>query len=129
MTVKLKKLSTLQKIKILILGVSNPRHENLTIPTSEFETIKLNSNKEIECWSIKTENAKGSVIFFHGFGGNKSSLLDKAEVFLGLGYNIFLVDFMGSGGSEGNQTSIGFLEAEQVRTSFNYLSKQGKQNI
>ncbi len=124
-----KSLSTGQKIKTLIFGVSNPRPENLTTPASDFETIKLNSNKEIECWSIKTKNANGTVILFHGFGGNKSSMLDKAEVFLGLGYNIFLVDFMGSGGSEGNQTTIGFLEAEQVKTCFDYLTEKGEQNI
>lgn len=124
-----KKQSTGQKIKTLLLGVSNPRPENLTNPTSDFETIKLNSNKEIECWSIKTENAKGTVILFHGFGGNKSSMLDKAEIFLGQGYNTFLVDFMGSGGSEGNQTTIGFLEAEQVKTCFDYLTIKGEQNI
>lgn len=124
-----KKLTTGEKIKTLLFGVSNPRPENLTIPTSDFETIKLKSNKEIECWSIKTENAKGTVILFHGFGGNKSSMLDKAEIFLGLGYNTFLVDFMGSGGSEGNQTTIGFLEAEQVKTCFDYLTEKGEQNI
>lgn len=124
-----KKLTTGEKIKTLLFGVSNPRPENLTIPTSDFETIKLKSNKEIECWSLKTENAKGTVILFHGFGGNKSSMLDKAEIFLGLGYNTFLVDFMGSGGSEGNQTTIGFLEAEQVKTCFDYLTEKGEQNI
>lgn len=124
-----KKLSTGQKIRTLLFGVNNPRPENLTTPTSDFETIKLKSNKEVECWSIKTKNAKGTVILFHGFGGNKSSMLDKAEIFLGLGYNTFLVDFMGSGGSEGNQTTIGFLEAEQVKTSFDYLAEKGEQNI
>jgi alpha-beta hydrolase superfamily lysophospholipase len=81
------------------------------------------------CWSIKSENVKGTIILFHGFGGDKSSMLDKSEVFLGLGYNTFLVDFMGSGGSEGNQTTIGFLEAEQVKTCFDYLREKGEQNI
>ena len=116
-------------MKTLIFGVSNPRPENLTTPTSDFETIKLKSNREIECWSIKTENAKGTVVLFHGFAGNRSSMLDKADIFLGLGYNTFLVDFMGSGGSEGNQTTIGFLETEQVKTCFDYLTEKGEQNI
>ena len=110
-----KKLSTGQKIKTLILGVNNPRPENKKLPTRDYETIKLKSNREIECWSIKTNNPKGTVVLFHGFGGEKSSMLDKAEIFLELGYNTFLVDFMGSGGSEGNQTTIGFLESEQVK--------------
>lgn len=124
-----KKLTTGQKIKTLIFGVSNPRPENITVPTTDYETIKLKSNKEIECWSIKTENPKGTVILFHGFSADKSSMLDKADVFRELGYNTLLVDFMGSGGSEGNQTTIGFLEAEQVKTCFDYLKEKGEQNI
>lgn len=124
-----KKLSTGQKIKTLIFGVRNPRPENKTVPTKGYEVIKLKSNKEIECWRIKTDNAKGTIILFHGFGGDKSSMLDKAEIFLELGYNTFLVDFMGSGGSEGNQTTIGFFEAEQVKTCFDYLTENGERNI
>lgn len=124
-----KKQSTTQKIKTIIFGVNNPRPENDSLPTKSFETIKLKSNKEIECWNIKTENAKGTIVLFHGFGGNKSSMLDKADIFLALGYNTFLVDFMGSGGSEGNQTTIGFFEAEQVKSCFDYLTEKGEQNI
>jgi uncharacterized protein len=124
-----KKLSTGQKIKTLIFGVNNPRPENKTFPTRDYETLKLKSNREIECWSIKTETSKGTVILFHGFGGEKSSMLDKSEIFIGLGYNTFLVDFMGSGGSEGKQTTIGFLEAEQVKTCFDYLTQSGEQNL
>jgi esterase/lipase len=124
-----KKLSTGQKLKTLIFGVSNPRPENKIVPTNDYETIKLKSNKEIECWSIKTTNSKGTVVLFHGFSGNKSSMLDKSKIFLDQGYNTFLVDFMGSGKSEGNQTTIGYLEAEQVKTCFDYLTENGEQNL
>jgi alpha-beta hydrolase superfamily lysophospholipase len=123
------KLSFAQKIQTLVFGVSNPRPVNTLKPAAQYETIKLKSNKEIECWSIKTDSAKGTVILFHGFGGEKSSLLDKAEIFRSFGYNTLLVDFMGSGGSEGNQTTIGSKEAEQVKTSFDYLTKQGEKKI
>ncbi len=51
-------------------------------------------------------------------------MLDKAEVFQKLGYSVFLIDFMGAGGSEGNQTTIGYHEAEQVKTAFEYIRKQ-----
>ena len=118
-----------QKIKALVFGVSNPRPQNKVFPTTDYQTIKLKSNKEIECWSIKTENPKGTVVLFHGFSDSKSSMLDKSDVFRELGYNTFLVDFMGSGGSEGNQTTVGFFEAEQVKTSFDYLMGNGEQNI
>lgn len=124
-----KELSSGQKIKTLIFGVNNPRPENHANPNQVFETISLKSNKEIECWSIKTNNAKGTIILFHGFGGHKSGLLDKAEVFLEFGYNVFLVDFMGSGGSEGSQTTIGYFEAQQVKTCFDHVTEMGDQNI
>lgn len=123
------KLTSGEKLKILAFGISNPRPENKEVPTQDYETIKLKSNRVIECWSIKAANSKGTVILFHGFGGDKSSMLDKSEVFLELGYSTFLVDFMGSGGSEGSQTTIGFLEAEQVKTCFDYLTKKGEKNI
>lgn len=123
------KLTLGQKIKTLILGISNPRPENKSIPKGEFETIRLKSNREIECWKIETEIHKGTVVLFHGFSGNKSSMLDKADIFIELGYNVFLVDFMGSGGSEGNQTTIGYLEAEQVKTCFEFLAEEGESNI
>lgn len=110
-----KKLTTAQKIETLICGVTMPRPENKTLPSADFETIKLKSNKEIECWYIKATNPIGTVILFHGYGGEKSSMLDKAGIFLKTGYNTLLVDFMGSGGSEGSQTTIGFMEAEQVK--------------
>lgn len=122
-------LTTGQKIKTLIFGVSNPRPENTSVPTTDYETIKLKSNKEIECWSVKTANPKGTVILFHGFSADKSSMLDKADLFRELSYNTLLVDFMGSGGSEGNQTTIGFLEAEQVKTCYDYLTENGEKNI
>ena len=52
-------------------------------------------------------------------------MLDKTEEFLKMGYSTLLVDFMGAGGSEGNQTSIGFHEAEEVKTVFDHLSESG----
>lgn len=122
-------LTTTKKIKTLLFGVSNLRPDNRNFPKRDYETLRLDSNREIECWNIGAEIAKGTVIIFHGYGGNKSQMLDKAEVFLGMGYNTLLVDFMGSGGSEGNQTTIGFLEAEQVKSCFDYLSEKGENNI
>jgi alpha-beta hydrolase superfamily lysophospholipase len=66
---------------------------------------------------------------FHGYGGEKSSLLDKAEEFLKLGFNTMLVDFMGCGNSEGNTTTIGFKEAEEVKDCYDYVIKNNFQNV
>jgi hypothetical protein len=105
------------------------------VPTQKFETINIKSNKEIECWFIPCADtmiagdAKGTVVIFHGYGGQKSSMLDKSDAFQKMHYNTVLVDFMGSGGSEGNQCTLGYKEAEQVKSVFEYLQKSGEKNI
>lgn len=122
-------LSFQEKLKTLLFGLKSPRPKNNTFPSTTFETIRLQSNREIECWSLNVQSARGTIVLFHGYGGHKSSMLDKAEIFNTLGFNTLLVDFMGSGGSDGNQTTIGALEAEQVKSCFDYLREQGEQNI
>lgn len=122
-------LSSFEKVKTLFFGVNNPKPKNTKFPTQKYKTLKLHSNKEIECWLIKTEKSKGTVILFHGYGGEKSSMISKSDEFIKLGFNTMLVDFMGSGNSQGNQTTIGFNEAEEVKTSFDYLHQTGEKNI
>ena len=122
-------ISTIEKIKTLFIGIKNPRPENKTQPQVAYQTIKIKSNKQLDCWLIKADSAKGTVLLFHGYGGEKSSMLDKATELLAMRYNVLLVDFMGSGASEGNSTSIGFKEAEEVKDCFEYIQKQGEKNI
>ncbi len=124
-----KKLTFSQKVSTVIFGVNNPRPVNLTKPAVAYKTIYLQSNKKIECWEIAIENPKGTVLLYHGFSGSKSAMLDKSDIFNRLGFNTVLVDFMGSGGSEGNQTTIGYFEAEQVKTSYEYIASKGEKNI
>lgn len=123
------KLTTIEKIKTLFLGVNNPKPKNKSLPTQKYEIVKLKSNKEMECWFVKNENPKGVILLFHGYGGEKSSMIDKSDEFIEQGFSTLLVDFMGSGNSEGNQTTIGFKEAEQVKTAFNYVMQTGEKNI
>lgn len=122
-------LSLSDKIKAAVLGINNPRPANNNIPQQPYSTITLNSNKFINCWYIPTDRAIGTVILFHGYGGKKSDLLDKSNEFIKMGYNTLLVDFMGSGDSEGNQTTIGYKEAEEVKTTYDYISDRGEKNI
>lgn len=123
------KLSFAAKLKALFLGISNPRPQNKQRPSGSFETVMLQSNKRIEGWFIPADSAKGTVVICHGFSGYKSSMLDKAEVFHTQGYNTFLIDFMGSGGSEGNQTTVGYDEAQQVCTAYRYVKHKTQQPV
>lgn len=122
-------LSTFEKIKTIFSGVNNPRPRNKTVPHLPYETVQIKSNKLLDCWAINADSSKGTIVLFHGYAGEKSSMLDKATEFIKLGYSVLLVDFMGSGGSEGNHTTIGYKEAEEVKDCFEYLRKKGEKNI
>lgn len=122
-------LTAAQKAGVALFGIDNPRPVNTDKPSQPYQTIIIQSNKKIECWSIKIPDAKGTVILFHGYGGDKSQMIDKSDAFIAMGYSTFLVDFMGSGGSEGNVTTIGFFEAQEVKSCYDYLTKKGEKNI
>ncbi len=122
-------LSMSGKLSALAFGVDMPRPTNESEPSQPFETVNIPAEKNLEAWHIKADSAKGTVILFHGYGGKKSGMLDKSDEFLGIGYSTLLVDFRGSGGSEGTQTTIGYEEAEEVRAAFDFLNVKGEQNI
>lgn len=123
-------LSTMQKLQLLVTGVNIPRPENRDFPRRPFTVVKIRSNVELGCWYIQPPvPAKGTIIIFHGYIGCKSALINRAEPFLQAGYNCLLVDFMGSGGSGGNSTTIGYKEAQEVADCYSYIQQRGEGHI
>jgi alpha-beta hydrolase superfamily lysophospholipase len=74
----------------------------------------------LEGWLIPRPDSRGVAVLFHGYGADKSQLLREARAFHRHGLSPFLVDFRGSGGSGGRETSIGFHEARDVRAALAY---------
>ncbi len=110
-------LSFWEKVEVLFLGIKNPRPVNTKKPKGKYKTITLDDKSPaLESWSIPSqEGSRGIVLMFHGYKASKSSLLDKSKVLREMGYRTVLVDLMGSGGSEGNTTTLGHFEAQQVQ--------------
>lgn len=101
-------------------------------PTFPFETIELVTKNgiKIEAWYAKADStAKGTVILFHGLSQNKATRLSEAYEFRYNGYNVMLVDFRAHGNSEGNKTTIGFRESEEVGLAYAYFQNKGDRNI
>lgn len=71
----------------------------------------------LEGWVIPHAEPRAVVVMFHGYGATKGDLLREARAFHELALDVLLVDFRGSGGSEGNETSIGFHEAQDVQAA------------
>ena len=75
----------------------------------------------LSAWYIPHDHPAGLVVLFHGYGSCKSRLLPEARALHDLGYACFLVDFRGSGDSDGDQTSIGYYEADDVAHTAAYV--------
>lgn len=123
-----KKLTLFEKLETFAFGIDNPRPFNTDKPVRRFETVEVRHGKDtIECWRVPVDDSKGTVLIFHGYAGNKSQMVKESNQFNALGFTTVLVDFLGSGGSTGNRTTIGFYEADQVKTVFHFFNKDDQQ--
>lgn len=123
-TQKPEDLSIVQKLKILFWGVSIPKSKNDQLPKRPYETIYLQSHNKLEGWLIDIENHKGIVILFHGYSSCKSGILNYSNAFNAKGYSTLIMDFMGNGGSEGFQTTIGVKESRDVKAAFDFVKQK-----
>jgi alpha-beta hydrolase superfamily lysophospholipase len=118
-------LTTLQKVRVLLTGIDNPRPENQATPESvglafAVHRIASSDGLTLEAWHIPCANTKALALMFHGYAACKSQLLREAMALHELGYAVLLVDFRGCGGSSGNETTIGVKEADDVWQAWAY---------
>ncbi len=124
------KVSFIKKAGIMFTGVSLPRPVTKRLPVRPYKTVSFYSiNTKIVCWEIKAEQPKGTVVLCHGYGGERSDMLERAYVFADSGYDVLLPDFMGAGASEGDQCTIGYKEAGDVMKCVQYLHSKNERNI
>jgi uncharacterized protein len=128
-TAKPETLSFPKKVWTLLTGVNIPKPKNLCTPTDyglNYEThlIRQSNSSFLETWFVPNPKQRALVIMFHGYAACKSDLLVPAAQFHAMGYEVLLIDFHGSGGSSGKDTSIGFAEGKDVAQSLNYARNQ-----
>jgi uncharacterized protein len=76
----------------------------------------------LDAWWIPAEDARGSLLFFHGNAGNISHRLDSIQQFHRLGLSVLIIDYRGYGRSEGRPSEEG--TAEDARTAWRWLTEQ-----
>ncbi|GAB6121040.1 alpha/beta hydrolase family protein [Dysgonomonas termitidis] len=122
-----------ESVKIAVSGLDLARPRTKTYPLQPYDSLRIpaGEGRLLDAWLLHTDTLKrGLVIAFHGYIDEKSSMLDRAEVFLDMGYDVLLVNFMGAGDSYGNQTTLGYLEAENVKFAHSYaVSQLQEENI
>jgi len=74
-----------------------------------FEDVFLTTsdNLRLHGWYIPAPNARATLLFFHGNGGNISHRLDSIEIFNNLGLSVFIIGYRGYGQSEGSPSITG----------------------
>jgi len=119
-----------EKTKEILFGFNTSKRPD-SIPSGQFETIYFTTkdNLKLQAWEFRVDSAKGTVIMFHGHGSNKGAILNEAEGFRKLGYNTILLDFRAHGNSEGNTTTIGYKETEDVKLAYDHVKASGEKNI
>jgi uncharacterized protein len=120
-------LSLFQKARAVLLGVHVPRPVNSVTPESvglafAVHRFPATKDQELEAWYCDSPRPEGLVVLFHGYAAAKASLLTEARAFHDLGFATLLVDFRGSGGSDGDDTTIGVREAEDVVQACRYAA-------
>ena len=127
-TAKPEWLNFFDAASVIISGVNVPRPQNTRTPAAldlPFETHRFSSGNgsTLEAWYVPGNDERLIVVLFHGYAANKSTILNAARVFHELGYGNLLVDFYGSGGSSGNETTLGVEEARDVAAAVGYVRK------
>ncbi|MCP4378426.1 MAG: alpha/beta fold hydrolase, partial [bacterium] len=92
------------------------QYENVSLQTSD--------GVKVHGWFIPCETEKGTVLMFHGNGGNISHRLETIAIFRRMGYNVMIIDYRGYGQSEGSPSEQGtYRDAEAAWT---YLTRKRK---
>jgi uncharacterized protein len=97
--------------------VATPENIGLSYQDVEFET---EDGIHLHGWYIPSDEAKATLLFFHGNAGNISHRLESIEIFHHLRLNVFIIDYRGYGQSEGKVTEKGtYRDAE---AAWHYLN-------
>ncbi len=89
----------------------------------EYESITFESNDKtkLHAWYIEKKDAKTTLFFLHGNGGNISHRLDSIKIFNSLGMNLFIFDYRGYGKSKGKANEQNTYD--DAKSAWDYLLK------
>jgi hypothetical protein len=94
---------------------ATPQHIGLA-----FEDVELVTEDKVRLhgWFIPSENARGTLLFFHGNAGNISHRLDSIAIFNRMRLNVFIFDYRGYGQSQGRVTETGTYRDAEAAWSY-----------
>lgn len=141
-------------ICLILIGISTYIGWQLTHPKRKpvddspekyglyMETIifpSRNKDVELDGWFLKSPFAPTiaakpmTVIMAHGYAGNRLEkglpALSLAQSLVNAGYHVIMFDFRNSGKSEGNLTTVGYLEKQDLLGAIDWVQKHVSNKI
>ena len=111
--------------------VYHPRRHLVATPADherpmDYEDVSLATSDGVKLhgWFVPAAAPRGTILMFHGNGGNISHRLETIAIFHNLGYNAMIIDYRGYGRSEGSPGEEGtYRDAE---AAWAYLTRTRK---
>lgn len=90
------------------------------------ETVRFRATDGLllEGWKLSGEPSHPWIVLCHGVGSNRSDLLEIGAGLSERGFNLFLFDFRGHGGSDGRATSFGWQEQRDLEGVLAFLGQE-----
>ena len=95
---------------------------------SEKIDLKTEDGILLAGWFLRNQESHNAIVICHGYPFDKGNVLPLAK-FLFTQYNVLLFDFRAMGESEGNLTTIGYLETLDLKSAVEWLKKRNMQKI
>ena len=93
--------------------------------TAESIAFQNHAGLTLRGWFIEAPQAKGTIVFSHGYAGDCTPDLVYAPLFQHAGYHTLFFDYRGHGASEGNTTSLVYLERDDLLGALDFLRGRG----
>ena len=112
--------------KYALLGLPNSRPVDGPAPDTAYQNVRLTAadGTRLAAWYVPVTRPRGAVALFHGYHSQRGSLHPEAAYFRRLGYSTLQLDFRGSGASDGNFSSVGYEEGQDVKAAYDWLRTQ-----
>lgn len=88
--------------------------------------LELNDKTKISGWYLPHPQAKKTILFFHGNGGNISHRGDSIYIFHKLKFNVLIMDYAGYGESEGVASEESLYQSAHVTWQYLINNKKTK---
>lgn len=105
---------------------------DLGIAYTDIEFTSRGDGLTLRGWLLESPTNQKTVVVAHGYRKNRLQndvpALPIAKELVGQGCNVVMFDFRNSGNSEGNLTSVGFYEVQDLLGAVDYVQSQPRLN-